>query len=248
MRVTQVDLLSPAYSEAKNLEQLVETVLPLLAAQETKWDVRLLIVVNDNDPDETPQVADQLAANNAHIDVVHRTDPPSFGGAIKTGLRAIDGDVVVPIMADLSDDIEAIPEFVSSIEDGYDFVHASRFIDGGSVERYPPLKLIANRLFNTVSSMMFGLETTDLSNGFSAYHADVIEEIGVDSLKSESFDITIELKLLAHIHGYKSTEVAATWQGRDAGDSKFDVLEQGKRYTKRSLGLWLFAQKQRFTP
>jgi glycosyltransferase involved in cell wall biosynthesis len=247
MQVTQVDLLSPAYSEATNLEQLVETVQPLFAAPEREWDVRLLIVVNDNDPDETPQVADRLAADNAHIDVIHRTDPPSFGGAIKTGLRAIEGDVAVPIMADLSDDMEAIPAFVSAIEDGYDFVHASRFIDEGSVDRYPPGKLIANRLFNTVSRLMFGLETTDLSNGFSAYHADVIEGIGVDSLKSESFDITIELKLLAHIHGYTSTEVAATWQGRDAGDSKFDVLEQGKRYTKRSLSLWLLAQKQRFT-
>lgn len=246
MRVTQVDLLSPAYGEAENLERLVDTVLPHLDAQETEWDVRLLVVVNDNDTDETPRVADRLAAANANVDVVHRTDPPSFGGAIKTGLREIEGDVVVPFMADLSDDVETIPAFVAAIDEGYDFVYASRFVEDGSVEGYPPLKLAANRLFNTVARTMFGLETTDLSNGFSAYHVDVIEGIGVDSLRSESFDVTIELKLLAHIHGYESTEVAASWKGRDAGVSKFDVVEQGRRYTSRLLGLWFAAQKRRF--
>ena len=248
MRVTQVDLLSPAYGEAENLERLVETVVPYFDARDADWDVRLLVVVNENDPDETPEVADRLAATHANVDVIHRTAPPSFGGAIKTGLRAIEGDVVVPIMADLSDDIEAIPAFVAAIEDGYDFVHASRFIEGGSVDGYPPLKLAANRLFNNVARLLFGLDTTDLSNGFSAYHVDVIEGIGVDSLRSESFDVTIELKLLAHIHGYQSTEVAAAWRGRDAGVSKFDVLEQGRRYARRLLGLWLSAQKRRLLP
>lgn len=245
MRVSQVDLLSPAYGEAENLERLVETGLPKLAGHD--WDVRLVVVVNENDPDDTPRVADRLAADDDRIDVVHRTAPPSFGGGVKAGLRAVEGDVAVPVMADLSDDFEAIPEFVAAIEEGYDFVYASRFVEGGSVERYPPAKLVANRAFNTVARLLFGLDTNDLSNGFSAYHVDVIEGIGVDDLDSESFDVTLELKLLAHIHGYDSTEVPASWQGREAGVSKFDVLEQGRRYTTRLLGLWAFAQRRRFS-
>jgi hypothetical protein len=91
------------------------------------------------------------------------------------------------------------------------------------------------------------LDTKDLSNGFSAYHSSVIDKI-VSRLRSESFDIMVELKLLAHVHGYSSTEVAVTWRGRDAGVSKFDVLEQGKRYGQLALRLWLHAQKRRLMP
>lgn len=246
-KVTQVDLLSPAYGEGENLGRLVDRISPLFEATDRDWDVRLLIIVNENDPDDTPQIADRLANEYEQIDIIHRNVPASYGGAVKAGFRAVEGDVVVPIMADLSDDIDAIPEFVSAINEGYDFVYASRFIEPDSLERYPPTKLLANRLFNSAAQFLFGLDTKDLSNGFSAYHRSVIDEIGVDNLRSESFDIMVELKLLAHIYGYSSTEVAVTWKGRDAGVSKFDVLEQGKRYGRLILRLWALAQKRRIS-
>lgn len=242
--VTQVDLLSPAYGESDNLERLAERVSTLFDVEDRDWSVRLLIIVNDNDPDDTPQVADRLAAKYDQIEVVHRNVASSYGGAVKAGFREVDGDVIIPIMADLSDDIDAIPDLVAAINEGYDIVYASRFLEPNSLENYPPGKLVANRLFNSVARLLFGLDTKDLSNGFSAYHSSVIDKI-VSRLRSESFDIMIELKLLAHIHGYSSTEVAVTWRGRDAGVSKFDVLEQGKRYGQLALRLWLHAQKRR---
>lgn len=225
-----VSLVSPAYGESENLGRLVRAVDEALGSGDHDWDVELLLVVNANDPSQTPAAADDLADRHEWVTAVRREAEACYGNAVRAGLSAAGGDVIVPVMGDLADDIEAIPTFVDRIDAGADVVYASRFIPGGSVQGYPEFKLAANRLFNKVAKHVYGVETEDLSNGFSAYHRRVIDQVGVENLDSESFDVMIELKLRAHFQGFETIEVPVSWTARDVGESRFNVLEQGARY------------------
>jgi len=138
-------------------------------------------------------------------------------------------------MGDLSDDPEDIPKLVRKIEEGYDVVYGSRFIKGGFTEGYPRLKLIANRLFNNVVRLLFGIKHKDITNAFKAYRKEVLEEIG--NLEAEGFDLTIEIPLKAHILGFRSTEVPVNWYGRRKGEAKLKLSRNALVYGKRLLKL-----------
>ena len=234
----EVSVVVPAHNEAGNLERLVEATTEVLDSPSFGHEYELLLV-DDNSTDDTPAVCDRLVKEYEHVRTLHRTENGGFGNAIKAGLQGARGDVLIPFMGDLSDDPADIPELVAAIEDGYDIAYGSRFVDGGSVEGYPRLKLLYNRGFNNCVRLMFGVRARDVTNAFTAYRAEVIETVGVDTLTSESFDLTAELPLRAHIEGFRSIEVPVSWRSRDEGVSKLDATRAGPVYVKRLLHMFV---------
>lgn len=233
-----VSVVVPLHDEEGNAERVVERLLDL--AETGSLDHQLeIVLVDDNSTDRTPTICDELADRHDGVRVVHRTDSPGFGNAVKAGLAVASGDVLVPFMGDLSDDPEDVPRLVAAIESGYHVAFGSRFVEGGSISGYPPLKLLYNRSYNNLIRLLFGIRAKDVTNAFTAYRREVIEEIGIDSLASESFDLTAELPLRAHIRGFKSTEVPVSWRSRDAGVSKLDATQKGPVYLRRLLGLFV---------
>lgn len=228
----KVSVVVPAHNEAGNLERLVRATTAVLDGPEFDHAYELLLV-DDDSTDETPAICDRLADEYASVRALHRETDPGFGNAIKAGLDAATGDVVIPFMGDRSDDPADIPALVAAIEDGADVAYGSRFAPGGSVSGYPPLKLLYNRSFNNLIRLLFGVRARDVTNAFTAYRAEVIETIGVDRLAAESFDLTAELPLRAHIEGFASTEVPVTWESRDAGVSKLNATRKGPLYLTR---------------
>ncbi|WP_363466254.1 flippase-like domain-containing protein [Halogeometricum borinquense] len=233
-----VSLVVPAHNEVGNLERLVDSVTSELSPPRFDHELEILLV-DDNSTDETPGLCDQLEREYSSVTVVHRHDNPGFGNAVKEGLSAASGDIIIPFMGDLSDSPSDVPKLVEAIEDGYDVAYGSRFTEGGSVDGYPPVKLLYNRSFNNLIRLLFGIRSKDVTNAFTAYRREVIEEIGVETLDSDSFDITAELPLRAHILGFTSTEVPVTWQSRDAGVSKLDATRKGPVYLKRLSDLFV---------
>lgn len=235
----EVSVVVPAHNEAAALDDLVHKTTSVLDDPAFNHGYEL-ILVDDNSTDETPAICDRLAAEHDKIRVIHRTDGSGgFGNAVTAGLRVATGDVLIPFMGDLSDDPTDIPKLVAAIEDGYDVAYGSRFIDGGSVSGYPPLKLFYNRAFNNLIRLLFGIRARDVTNAFTAYRAEVIETVGIDALVSESFDLTAELPLRAHIHGFRSTEVPVSWRSRDAGVSKLNATRKGPLYLRRLLQMFI---------
>lgn len=232
----EITFVAPAYSEEDNIPRLVERIESIDAGSETET-FQLVLIVNDSDPSDTPDICDSLAARSSIVTVVHRTGPAGYGNALKEGLEAASGDVIIPLASDLAETPEEAYRFLEALDDGYDFVYDSRFLPGGRLEGYPRRKLLYNRLLNQLVYYLFGTASRDVTNGFSAYRRTVIEGIGVDSLRSEGFDVLIELPLLAHIYGYSSTEVPVSWKRRDSGESKFHPLREGPRYLRCVLRL-----------
>ncbi|WP_052367947.1 flippase-like domain-containing protein [Haloferax sp. ATB1] len=234
----KVSLVVPAHNEAGNLTRLTNRVISELSPPEFSHTFEI-VLVDDNSTDKTPEIVDQLGQEYSSVTPVHRTENGGFGNAIKAGLKVASGDIIIPFMGDLSDDPADVPKLVCAIESGYDVAYGSRFVNGGSVDGYPPLKLLYNRGFNNLIRLTFGVQARDVTNAFTAYRRQVIEEVNVDTLSSESFDLTAELPLRAHILGFESTEVPVSWRSRDEGVSKLNATKKGPLYLERAAEMFV---------
>ncbi|WP_224447186.1 glycosyltransferase family 2 protein [Haloprofundus salilacus] len=228
-----VSIITPAYSEEENVRKLVSEIVVAFEEDDATREFEIVLVVNDEDPSDTPAIADALADELPAVTPVHRQGNGGFGNAIKTGLAAAEGDILVPIMSDFSDDPRHALRLVEAVESGNDIAYGSRFAPGGSVEGYPPLKLVLNRLTNNTAKVAFGIDSEDVTNIFTAYRAEVIDDVGVENLESESFDITIELPIRAHMNARTYTEVPVSFRGRDEGESSFRILREGPLFAER---------------
>ena len=234
----KISIVIPAHNEEGNLYSLLDKLIQVLENHAETEDFEI-ILVDDNSTDSTPAIIDDLAANDTRIRAVHRTDTPGFGNAIKTGFKSVSGDIIIPVMADLSDDSEDIPGLVRKIDEGYDIAYGSRFCKGGETVGYPKPKMLANRAFNNTVRLMFGIRHRDVTNAFKAYRREVLDTIGIDNLEADGFDLTVEIPLKAHILGFKSAEVPVTWHGREHGEAKLKLSENGHRYGMRLLKMFV---------
>jgi dolichol-phosphate mannosyltransferase len=222
----KLSVVIPAHNEEKNLGKCLDE---LQAVVQQKHKIACeIIVVNDNSRDGTEQLVRERMAADPTIRLVNRTPPAGFGRAIRAGLEAVEGDVVVIYMADLSDDPEDVVVYYRKIEEGYDCVFGSRFRKGSKVEKYPRVKLIVNRIVNKCIQWLFWCPYNDLTNAFKAYRTSVMRDCG--PYRASHFNITLEMSLSALIRRYAVAEVPIHWYGRTWGTSKLKMRDMGRKY------------------
>lgn len=222
----KVSVIILARDEEQHIKQIVSRVHEVLKA--AKMDYEMLVVYDDKSRDKTLEILSKLKVPNLRI--IHQPkDKPGFGTAMIIGLNAAKGDVLIPLMADFSDNPDDIVKLVKKIEEGYDMVFGSRFAKGGGVHDYPRMKLLANRLCNYTIKILYMLKTNDITNAFKAYKASAIKKIKPES---KGFEITAELPLKLIMLGCSYAEVPVTWHGRTAGLSKLNIWKAGMRYFK----------------
>ncbi|MDI6826243.1 MAG: glycosyltransferase [Candidatus Aenigmarchaeota archaeon] len=234
-----ISIIILAHNEELNIKKAIISVLNELK----NYDYEI-IAVNDNSDDSTGKILNVLSKKHTKVKVFHKihlkSGPTGLGSALRYGFSHAHGSVLIPFMGDLSDDPRDIVKLIKKINEGYDVVVGSRFIDGSKLVGYPPIKLVCNRLYNEFFRLIFFLHIKDISNAFKAYKRKVIDTI---KPKSKGFEITSEIILKAHIMGFKITEVPVSWSGRREGKSKFGsffaVIKVGFMYVKLSLILWL---------
>ncbi len=233
----KLSIVIPAYNEEKNIGKCIDELRAVI------WDKHRIpyeiVIVNDNSQDSTEEVVRGYMKEDPHILVVRRTPPGGFGRAVRSGLEAVSGDVVVIYMADLSDDPEDVVAYYRKITEGYDCVFGSRFIKGSKVVNYPRLKLIVNRIVNKCVQWMFWTRFNDLTNAFKAFRTEVIRDCG--PYRASHFNITIEMSLSALIRRYHIIQIPISWYGRTWGSSNLRLGQMGRRYL--STLLMLFFQR-----
>jgi dolichol-phosphate mannosyltransferase len=225
MNSLQLSVVMPARNEAANIERTVRELTAVLAAEGVPYEV---IAVDDSSDDGTAGVLRALADENPAVRPVHRSPPGGFGRAVRAGLEAAAGDVVVIVMADASDDPRDVVRYYRKIEEGYDCVFGSRFLRGAKVSKYPLLKLAVNRVVNRCIQLLFWTRHNDLTNAFKAYRRHVIEECG--PYRASHFNITLEMSLGALVRKYSVARMPVSWCGRTWGSSKLKLREMGRRY------------------
>ena len=233
----KLSIVIPAYNESGNITECVQELQRIVGEQH--GIDHEIIVVDDNSTDATAVLVQGLMLKHPQIRLVKRTSPGGFGRAIRSGLRAVRGDVVVIFMADLSDYPEDVVSCFRKIEEGYDCVFGSRFRKESRVQHYPLVKLVINRIVNRCIQLLFWTPFNDLTNAFKAYRVGVIRDCG--PYQASHFNITLELSLSALIRGYRIAEIPISWSGRQWGASNLRLREMGRRYL--STLLMMFFQK-----
>lgn len=222
----KLSIVIPAYNEEANIAKCVDDLMTVVGEQH--GIPMEIIVVNDNSQDATEARTQELMSRWPSVRLVRRAAPGGFGRAVRSGLQFVRGESVVIYMGDQSDHPDDVVAYVRTLEEGYDCVFGSRFIHGSSVNNYPRLKYVVNRLVNRVAQLMFWTPMNDLTNAFKAYRTEVIRQCG--PYRACHFNITLEMSLSALISGYKIKQIPIQWEGRTWGSSNLRMREMGRRY------------------
>ncbi|MGH7631615.1 MAG: polyprenol monophosphomannose synthase [Gemmatimonadales bacterium] len=207
----------PTYNERTNIPLLV----PAILLQDPRLEV---LVVDDNSPDGTGRLADDLARADSRVHVLHRELKEGLGKAYLAGFRwALDRgyDYVFEMDADFSHDPKFLPEFLRAIEDA-DLVVGSRYKSGVNVINWPMSRLLLSIGANHYARIVTGLPLADSTGGFKCFRRRVLESIALDRVKSNGYSFQIELSFLAWKKGFRIREIPIVFTDRVEGQSKMN--------------------------
>jgi dolichol-phosphate mannosyltransferase len=196
-----------------------------------------IVVVDDGSTDGTWALLEEMAARINTLHPVQNHGDHGFGRAVLCGIDQAQGDALVIMMADESDDCRDTVRYWRLLDQGWDAVFGSRFIKGGGVIDYPPHKLAINRLANLFLRVLFRVPMNDFTNSFKAYRMAALE--GCRPFLAHHFNLTIEIPLKITVRGYSWTVMPITWRNRRSGVSKLKIREMGSRYLFIALYCWL---------
>ncbi len=209
---------TPTYNEKDNLERFVAGV------REAAPDADLMIV-DDASPDGTGALADEMAARDTHVHVMHRPGKLGLGTAYVDAFRwglARDYDCFFEMDADLSHDVKYLPDFFRALDEGADVVIGSRNVPGGGVEGWGPGRHFISKGGSLYSRAILGLPIRDLTSGYKAYTRRALEAIDLGSLRSNGYSFQIETTYRAFLRGMKVVEVPIIFVDRRVGHSKMN--------------------------
>jgi len=214
-------VILPTYNEAENLEMAASAVLEAL--DEAAPRAHHLLVVDDASPDGTGSIADGLArAHGGAVEVLHRRRKEGLGRAYLAGFaRALDGaaELVIEMDADLSHDPADLRRLLAAAGTA-DLVLGSRYVPGGQVLGWGPLRRALSRGGCRYAQVVLGLDVRDLTGGFKCFRREVLEGIDLPSVRSQGYGFQVELTYRAVLRGFRVREVPIVFRDRRAGRSK----------------------------
>ena len=208
-------VIIPTYNERENLPELLKRIF----AEHLPLEV---LIVDDNSPDGTGNVADELAAADPRVHVMHRPGKMGLGSAYVAGFRYAldrDYDAVFEMDADFSHNPDSLPEFLRELETA-DLVVGSRYLHGVTVVNWPLKRLILSYGANVYSRVITGIPVKDLTGGFKCFRRQVLESLDWNRVKSDGYGFQIEINYKAWRKGFRIREIPILFVDRHAGESK----------------------------
>ena len=212
----QTVVVVPTYQEAENIVRFLNAVRAALPAAH-------ILVVDDNSPDGTGDLADKTALELGNISVLHRSAKQGLGSAYRNGFAEVlagDFDVVVSMDCDFSHDPGVLPLMVKRIEQGADAVVGSRYVAGGGTLNWPMHRRMLSRWGNRYTSGVLRLHIRDCTSGYRAYRASALRAIDPASTAAEGYAFLTELVRRLVRNGYTVVEQPITFVDREFGTSK----------------------------
>jgi dolichol-phosphate mannosyltransferase len=213
--VSRIVVVIPTYNESENLPLLVPRVL----AQDARIE---LLIVDDDSPDGTGKLADDLARGSPRVHVLHRAEKQGLGPAYRAGLRrALDlgAEIVVQMDADFSHPPEVLPQLLAEIE-GHDVVLGSRYLNGITVVNWPIERILISWFGNWYARSVTGLPISDATGGFRCIRRELLERAGFERIRSNGYAFQIELNYRFVKQGARVKEIQFFFLDRTRGTSK----------------------------
>jgi dolichol-phosphate mannosyltransferase len=216
--IGRVLVVMPTYNERQNLEIMAGRI------RESTPEADLL-VVDDNSPDGTGDLADKLAETDQHVHVMHRTEKAGLGKAYIAGFAwglERGYDVIVEMDADGSHRPEDLPRLLAAVAAGADGVIGSRWAPGGKVVNWPKKREVLSRGANIYTRLMLGFSIKDATGGYRAYRAATLRKIDLANVESTGYSFQIDITIRIIQAGLRLAEVPITFVEREHGVSKMD--------------------------
>jgi dolichol-phosphate mannosyltransferase len=219
--VSRAVVCLPTYNERENLERMVRAL--------ADRDVSVL-VIDDNSPDGTGEIADRLAAELPWVEVLHRPSKEGLGRAYVDGFRHVlagDAELVLEMDCDFSHDPADVPRLIAAVEDGADLALGSRYVEGGGTADWGLLRRLISRGASVYTRALL-MPIHDSTGGFKCFRRGVLESVELDSIDAAGYVFQIETTYRALRKGFRVVEVPIRFADRTAGSSKMSraiVLE-----------------------
>jgi len=208
-------IIIPTYNEIGNLRPLLEGIFS--NAPETN-----ILIVDDNSPDGTGKLADEISEQNPQVAVMHRSGKLGLGTAYIAGFKyAIDKgyDAAFEMDADFSHDPKYLPDFLKAIEQA-DLVIGSRYVKGGSTPNWSLLRRIISGGGNIYTRFVLGISVHDCTAGYRCYRREVLENLNLDTVQAQGYAFQVEMVYRVFKRGYRIVETPITFMDRRVGQSK----------------------------
>lgn len=216
--VTDSVVLLPTYNERENLEAIVAAIM----GAQPDFDI---LVIDDNSPDGTGQLADELASAHPQVSCLHRRGKEGLGRAYLAAYRHVldspkNYGFVIQMDADFSHPPRFLGDLVDACKTGSDVAIGSRWVPGGSVENWSPLRIAVSRGGSLYARTVLGIGVRDLTAGFVCYRRHVLETLALDRVAATGYGFQIEMKYRASRRGFRLREVPIVFPDRTRGQSK----------------------------
>ncbi|MEW6684886.1 MAG: polyprenol monophosphomannose synthase [Candidatus Edwardsbacteria bacterium] len=208
-------IITPTYNERENIREFTSEVLAVSPLIE-------MLIIDDNSPDGTGQILDELSKENSRIHVFHRPKKLGLGTAYTTGFKwALEGDYdyIFEMDADFSHDPKTLPIFLEKIKE-YDLVIGSRYIEGVNVVNWPMKRLLLSFFANMYARIVTAVPIRDLTSGFKCYRREVLQAINLNEIHSNGYAFQIEMHYKVWHKGFRVIEIPIVFVERKKGDSK----------------------------
>lgn len=211
-------IVIPTYNEIENLQSLINAILATVPESVE------ILVVDDNSPDGTGQLADTLAAQHSQVHVLHRQKKMGLGTAYVSGFKwglERDYDRIIEMDADFSHDPKYLPQMLKVLED-HDVAIGSRYVSGGGTVNWGLGRRLLSRGGGLYSRMILGAPIRDFTGGFNGWRRHVLEAVELETLRSDGYSFQIELKYRAFLRKFRIQEFPIVFEDRKVGRSKMN--------------------------
>jgi len=206
----------PTYNERENLERMIEALAPLGVG---------VLVIDDNSPDGTGAIADELAATRDWLSVLHRSAKEGLGRAYVAGFREVlagDTKYVLQMDCDFSHDPADVPRLIAAVEAGADLAIGSRYVAGGGTSNWGLHRRLMSR-GASIGIRLFLMPVRDATGGFKCFRREVLESIDLDSIDAAGYVFQVETTFRARRKGFRVVEIPIHFTDRTAGTSKMNL-------------------------
>lgn len=213
--MTRAIVVLPTYNEAENLPLIVPEIL----AQDESLEI---LIVDDDSPDGTGELADRIAAEDSRVHVLHRASKEGLGPAYRAGLQKaleLGADYIIQMDADFSHPPDKLPEFLHEIE-SHDVVLGSRYLNGITVVNWPIQRILISWFGNLYARTVSGLPITDTTGGFRCLRRSLLERMGFQQIRANGYAFQIEMNYRFVKHGARIKELPFFFVDRTRGTSK----------------------------
>ncbi|ETA67435.1 glycosyl transferase [Methanolobus tindarius DSM 2278] len=225
-----VSVVIPTYNEKENISVLVNSLIQIFNSNNINGNI---VIVDDNSPDGTGELADELATNyKSQIHVIHRSGKLGIGTAhiagFKYSLDNLNADLIFSMDSDLSHNPEYLPEFVKLSNQGYEIVVGSRYVKGGGVKNWGLHRRIMSKGANMLASTILGIKVKDMTTGYRCYSKNVLQKLDLDAIKSDGYSFLEEILYYCKKGGFSIGENPIVFVDRTHGSSKLSKNEMVK--------------------